>query len=216
MLFGTTWLWAATPTFSATITFTVTATFTAAATNSATATSTGTPTATATYTASLIPSFTSTCTPTLTISPTVTETPTVTLSATPGQTASVTATPVMAAATFSPTVTLTMQTATPANYPHQPSPASPVVIRQNIVRPSQNQSLSVGVWLDTPQRVVVRIYTQNGHLVKVLEDRLVGAGKFETAWAGVNQNGSVVGSGVYFVEIQTEHFNEKRKLVVLR
>ncbi len=64
--------------------------------------------------------------------------------------------------------------------------------------------------------MVVRIYTQSGQLVKVVEDRIADAGTFETSWAGINQNGNVVSSGVYFVEIQTERFNEKRKLVVVR
>jgi flagellar hook assembly protein FlgD len=105
-------------------------------------------------------------------------------------------------------------TSTPGH--REASAGSPVVIRQNVVRPSLNQALHVGVWLDHTQRITVRIYSQSGRLIKVLEDRIAEAGSFETVWTGVNQNGSLAGSGVYFVEIQTDHFNEKRKLVVVR
>jgi len=97
-----------------------------------------------------------------------------------------------------------------------PSAASPVVVLQNVIRPTANKPVSVGVHLDTAQHVAIRIYTQTGKLVKVLQDGIADAGTFETVWSGANANGQVVRSGVYFIEIQTEHFDEKRKVVVVR
>jgi flagellar hook assembly protein FlgD len=91
-----------------------------------------------------------------------------------------------------------------------------VVIRQNVIRPSANKPVSIGVHLDTAQHVVIRIYTQMGKLVKVLQEGTADAGTFEAVWNGANANGQIVSSGVYFVEIQTEHFTEKRKVVVVR
>jgi flagellar hook assembly protein FlgD len=92
-----------------------------------------------------------------------------------------------------------------------PSAAEPVVIRQNVIRPDSTQPLHVAVQLDRPQRVAIHIYTRNGKLVKTLVDQVQNAGTFDAVWQGVNQNGQVVGSGVYIVLIQTETFEEKRK-----
>jgi flagellar hook assembly protein FlgD len=91
-----------------------------------------------------------------------------------------------------------------------------VVILQNVIRPSANKPMSIGVHLDAAQHVVIRIYTQAGKLVKVLQDGIADAGTFEAVWNGANANGQVVRSGVYFIEIQTEHFTDKRKVVVVR
>jgi flagellar hook assembly protein FlgD len=93
---------------------------------------------------------------------------------------------------------------------------SPVVLRQNVIRPTENRPVTIGVHIDHAQHVAIRIYTQNGKLIKVLEDRMVDAGTFEAIWNGANQGGSVVRSGIYLVEIQTEGFTEKRKVVVIR
>lgn len=76
--------------------------------------------------------------------------------------------------------------------------------------------MGISIHLDSTQHVVIRIYTQTGKLVKVLEDKTADAGTFETVWNGANANGRVVSSGVYLVEIQTDHFKEKRKVVVVK
>jgi flagellar hook assembly protein FlgD len=93
---------------------------------------------------------------------------------------------------------------------------SPVVIKQNVIRPSENKPLGIAVHLAAAQHVSIRIYTQSGKLVKVVEDKVADAGTFETVWNGANENGKVVRSGVYLVEITTDHFSEKRKVVVVR
>jgi flagellar hook assembly protein FlgD len=128
-----------------------------------------------------------------------------------GTTVMATATP-----TKTPGVSGTTPTATATVYIKYATGDTPVVVRQNVIRPSENRPVVIGVHLAEAQHVAIRIYTQTGKLVKVLEDRMVEAGTFEAVWSGVNQNGSVVRSGVYLVEIQTAHFTEKRKVVVVR
>jgi flagellar hook assembly protein FlgD len=93
---------------------------------------------------------------------------------------------------------------------------APVIIRQNVVRPNDQQPVCISARLEKSQHVLVRIYTKRGQLVKTLYDDLAQAGNFEVAWKGVNRQGSVVSSGVYFVYIKTDCFEEKRKVVVVR
>ncbi len=107
-------------------------------------------------------------------------------------------------------------TTTPTVYIKCPTHDAPIVVRQNVIRPSENKPVIFGVHLDRSQHVAIRIYTQHGKLIKVLEDRQVDAGTFEAAWNGANQNGSVVRSGIYLVEIQTDTFTDKRKVIVIR
>lgn len=202
------------PTDTPTYTPTATGTVTAAVTPTGTPTP-ATPTATSTITLTLTESVTFTPTPTGTVSSTATSTRTATLLLTPtltltphGPAPTPTGTPKNAGA-LTPTTTTTV-------WIRVPGAANPVVVRQNVIRPACHQNTTIAVQLDRAQHVTIRIYTQAGKLVKVLEDRTAPAGTFETAWSGANENGSVVRSGVYIVEIQTESFSEKRKLAVVR
>ena len=94
--------------------------------------------------------------------------------------------------------------------------APPVVIRKSVIRPSQQQPAQLSVELEQPQHVSIKIYTVRGKLVKTVVDKMMSAGTFEQVWTGVNQNGSVVSSGVYIVHIKTDTFSEKRKIALVR
>lgn len=227
--------WAATVTSTFTATLTQTA-YTPTVTPTATGNTTPVASATRTFTTTLTQTaYTPTVTPTAAGNTTPAWTPTPTRTATAALTAGLgTATPTLTphGTTLNATATITctprsntstpvaVHTLTPTTTPKvcvkQPCPENPVVIRRNVLHPGSGQKAAIAVQLDHSQHVCVRIYSQSGKLVKVLEDRQVNAGTFETAWAGVNQNGAVVRSGVYVVEIQTETFTEKRKLVVVR
>jgi len=50
----------------------------------------------------------------------------------------------------------------------------------------------------------------------MLVDTYMNAGTFEAIWKGINKNGNVVSSGLYFVQIITSKINEKRKIVVIK
>ncbi len=144
-----------------------------------------------------------------TLTATATRTRTVTPALTPsGATATATLTP-------AGTTLVATYTPTPFATPGSQLPPAPVTIRQNIVRPASNQPVHIAVRLDHPQRVVIKIYSRRGQLIKTLADQVMNAGTFEAVWEGVNQKGRVVGSGVYIVHIQTDSFSEKRKLVVV-
>jgi len=168
---------------------------------------------------------TPTFTPTVTFTVTLTLTPTIIMTSTPSPTpASPTMTPTVLneTATFTPTITVTptkdigITTFTPTERKKIPDERSPVVIRGNVLKPSTHRPVQIGLFLKRSQRVVVKIYSLRGQLVKTLVDHVVDAGRFETIWEGVNVNGTVVRSGIYIVYIETESFKEKRKMVVIR
>lgn len=69
--------------------------------------------------------------------------------------------------------------------------------------------------LDHPQKVRIVIYTQRGRIVKELADELVSAGTFEAVWDGGNRYGQLVPAGIYIVYIQTERFQEKKRIAIV-
>jgi flagellar hook assembly protein FlgD len=116
-----------------------------------------------------------------------------------------TATPTRSGAQATATTTLTLQSFT-----------SPVTIRQNVIRPSLQQPVFISIHLEKNEHVAVKIYNRQGQLIRTLYDQLADAGSFDLAWQGVNQNGNVVGSGIYFIDIKTDSFEEKRKVAVVK
>jgi FlgD Ig-like domain len=233
----------ATSTVSATLTPTRTATPSATGTVTYTQTPTSTPTATMTLTATetiVLP--TDTYTPTTTVSPTVSQSATGTPTSTPSPIHSPTHTPTIdepsltSTPTGTPTYFVPQETETPtpqdtAGEDSTPAPSltstaterkrkpdkvAPVVIRGNVLKPSSKRPVQIAVFLEKPEHVKVKIYSMRGKLIKTLVDEVVQAGSFESAWEGVNKNGSVVRSGIYIVYIETESFKEKRKMVVIR
>lgn len=189
---------------------------------SSSVTSTPTPTITPTLSCSATYTQTPTITPTLSLSVTSTQTPTIT----PGGTTpyTLTITPTLAVSTSVPTFTPTSGTVTayrsftitPTLRIKLPDRDSPVVIRGNVLKPSVQQPMQIGLYLERTQRVKIKVYTLRGKLVTTLVDRVVNAGSFETAWNGANQDRLMVRSGVYIIYIETEQFKEKRKMVVVR
>ena len=64
--------------------------------------------------------------------------------------------------------------------------------------------------------VRLRIYNVAGQLVHTLCDDVMDAGSYSREWTGVNNAGSGVASGVYFVRMEVAGFKDVRKLVLLR
>ncbi|MBN1595208.1 hypothetical protein JW933_04700, partial [candidate division FCPU426 bacterium] len=207
-----------TPTFTPTVSLSPTISTTPTSTLTSTPSSTRTP---------LIPSATATTTPTPTCTATLTlyltsfaeytptQTPSFTTTYTPvtparSATASMTPTSTAESVPLAPTATCTVDLF------RRVSESSPVIIRGNVLRPSLRRPVQIEVFLEKTQRVRVRIYSMRGALVKTVVDEVAAAGRFETIWEGLNQQGELVRSGVYIIFIETDRFKEKRKMVVVR
>jgi flagellar hook assembly protein FlgD len=63
-------------------------------------------------------------------------------------------------------------------------------------------------------RVTLGVYDASGRLVRLLVDKRQGAGSYTEMWNGLNENGSVVASGVYFVRLESAGQVITRKAVL--
>jgi flagellar hook assembly protein FlgD len=66
------------------------------------------------------------------------------------------------------------------------------------------------------RRVVLAIYDVTGARVRTLVDAVVPGGKYSAAWNGRNDQGQVVGSGVYFYRLVQKDFTQTRKMLLLK
>jgi hypothetical protein len=74
------------------------------------------------------------------------------------------------------------------------------------------------IGLDVPRatRVRVAVYDTRGRLVRVLSDRLMGAGRHTVPWDGATENGSRAGAGLFFVRVTAEGFAVNHKIIALK
>jgi hypothetical protein len=79
-----------------------------------------------------------------------------------------------------------------------------------------NPSTVVRYDLAEPGTVSLRVYDVRGSLVRVLEQRERGAGRYEAGWDGRNDQGARVASGVYFYRLVVGRFAATRKMLLLK
>ncbi len=79
-----------------------------------------------------------------------------------------------------------------------------------------NPKVTVPFSLKDPGRVKVTIYDVAGRQVANLADAHFDRGEHSLVWKGRDDDGHAVGSGVYFVRMETAGFGETHKLVLLR
>ncbi len=70
--------------------------------------------------------------------------------------------------------------------------------------------------LPTRERVVARVYSPAGRLVKTLIDSALPAGEHFVPWDGTDERGNRVASGVYFISAEAGVDRAARKVVLLR
>jgi hypothetical protein len=100
------------------------------------------------------------------------------------------------------TITISKKVATLELFQNYPNPFNPTT------------TISFGL----PQDVYVdlAVYTSQGKLVKRLVDDVMSSGVKEVLWDGTSENGSRVGSGVYFYRIKAGKIVETRKMILLK
>ena len=62
----------------------------------------------------------------------------------------------------------------------------------------------------------VEIYNVKGQLVRTLFDDVAPFGRTSLVWNGQDNNGSTVGSGVYFYRLNANGHSESRKMMLLK
>jgi len=72
--------------------------------------------------------------------------------------------------------------------------------------------------IETPgdTRIRVDIYNAKGALITTLADKVFDAGRHAVHWQGTDANGNVLGSGVYFVKLQSGKLSEVTKVALIK
>ncbi len=64
--------------------------------------------------------------------------------------------------------------------------------------------------------VEIRIYNVNGAKVRTLVSRVHGPGVYTARWNGTDDHGRPLSSGAYFYRLESQNFQESKKLILLR
>ena len=107
----------------------------------------------------------------------------------------------------------------PENPAFTPSPISQkdkVVIKHNRINPSRGETMTISVKSEISERVTIRIYDSLGQLVRVLADAEMSVGVHEFRWAGNDDHGAVLASGIYLIVIEAPGFKLKKKGVIVK
>ncbi len=95
------------------------------------------------------------------------------------------------------------------------TPKAITALYQNSPNPF-NPSTTIRYSLSERQRVSIQVYDVAGRLVRTLVDEERPAGVQKVQWHGVNDSGTRVASGVYFIIMRASGFKEVRKAVFLK
>jgi hypothetical protein len=79
-----------------------------------------------------------------------------------------------------------------------------------------NPSVTIHYEIPRTAGTLVEIYDTSGRLVRVLEDRVVEAGKHQADWNGTTRDHAPAASGVYFYRIRSGVLEQTEKIVLLR
>jgi hypothetical protein len=88
-------------------------------------------------------------------------------------------------------------------------------LEQNFPNPF-NGTTTIAYSIENKSAVDIRIYDTAGRLIKILEQKTMEPGRYETIWRGADNADRAVASGIYFCRIKTGAFSQTRKIVYLR
>lgn len=99
-------------------------------------------------------------------------------------------------------------------YP-SPAVAEGFELAQNYPNPF-NPVTHIGFSISDFGFVELQIYDITGQLVKTLVKEALSAGHHEVTWLGRNNHEQAVASGIYFYQLSTENYVDRKKMILLR
>lgn len=96
------------------------------------------------------------------------------------------------------------------------SAEDPVVIKNNILRPTRGESTVLSFRLDSPTKVTVTVYDLAGDQVDVLYNQTGSTGVNEVIWDGKNKRGKAVVPGVYYIVVKIDRQRYVQKALVVK
>ncbi|MCP4706059.1 MAG: T9SS type A sorting domain-containing protein [candidate division Zixibacteria bacterium] len=88
-------------------------------------------------------------------------------------------------------------------------------LKQNYPNPF-NPSTTIEFALPSKSHVRLEIYNLLGRKIATITDKLFESGIHTVDWDGTNSNGEHSASGVYFYRIETDKFEQTRKMILLK
>jgi hypothetical protein len=79
-----------------------------------------------------------------------------------------------------------------------------------------NPSATIDYSVKESGRVTLRVFDASGRLITTLVDRVLPAGSYQVEWDGRNASGQLVGSAVYFYQLEANGYRQSRKIVLLK
>ncbi len=89
------------------------------------------------------------------------------------------------------------------------------MLRQNYPNPF-NPSTTIAFSLPTDTNVKLEVYNIKGQLVKTLVNSHKQAGENSVVWNGTDNNGSTVGSGLYFYKLAAGEYTETKRMLLVK
>lgn len=88
-------------------------------------------------------------------------------------------------------------------------------LSQNYPNPF-NPATHISYRISEPANVKIAVYNTVGKEIKTLINGPKAAGDFSIQWNGIDNNNEQVASGIYFFRIETEKFNQTKKMILVR
>ena len=115
--------------------------------------------------------------------------------------------------TATPTHTVSpTRTSTPT---HEKPHKEFVTMSNNVIDPTKNQKVVLQLHLKERTNVRITVYDIDGNKVAVLMDEMR-EGSYKTEWNGKNERDENVSSGVYLIAIETDRWNQTKKVMVVK
>ena len=86
---------------------------------------------------------------------------------------------------------------------------------QNQPNPFNSQTV-IPLELAEAMRVELVVYSVAGQRIRTLVDAVMPTGRHQVLWDGMDESGESVGSGIYLYHLQTEVFQESKRMLLLR
>ncbi|MBS3946137.1 MAG: T9SS type A sorting domain-containing protein [Melioribacter sp.] len=79
-----------------------------------------------------------------------------------------------------------------------------------------NPSTTIAFEIPKSEFVSLQIFSINGELIKTILQESLNAGRYEKSWNGEDEYGNQVVSGIYFYRIKAGHFENSRRMILLK
>ncbi len=79
-----------------------------------------------------------------------------------------------------------------------------------------NSAIQIQYTIPFGEHITIEIYNLAGQMLTTLADEYIESGKYSVVWSGLDSNLRSVGSGLYFVRLQTSSGSSVRKMILVR